>query len=48
MEPTLDKIMLISVLGKFLDNYSNVFDDIQTIIEKEEDEFRQTEKNFDQ
>lgn len=48
VEPTLDKIMLISVLAKFLDNYSNVFDEIQINIEKEEEDIRQTEKNFDQ
>lgn len=48
VETTLDKIMLISVLKKFLDNYSNVFDDIQTNIEKEEEDIRKTQKNFDQ
>jgi hypothetical protein len=48
LDPTLDKIVLISVLGKFLDNYSNIFDDIQTNIEKEEEDIRQTEKNSNQ
>ena len=48
IEPTLDKIMMISVLGKFLKNYSNVFDDIQTNIEREEEDIREAEKNSNQ
>lgn len=33
----LDKIMMISILQKFFERYSSVFDDIQTNIEKEEE-----------
>lgn len=45
VDPTLDKIMMISILGKFHENYSTVFDDIQTTIEREEEDMKQEEQN---
>lgn len=45
VDPTLDKIMMISILGKFHENYSTIFDDIQTTIEREEEDMKQEEQN---
>jgi len=36
-------MMIISVLQKFFERYSSVFDDIQTRIEREEEEMKKEE-----
>ncbi|MBE6173206.1 MAG: hypothetical protein E7153_10250 [Enterococcus faecium] len=43
VDSTLDKMMIISVLQKFFERYSSVFDDIQTRIEREEEEMKKEE-----
>lgn len=52
VDSTLDKVVNISILQRFFENYSTIFDDIQVEIEKEEEmrkrEIKLGEKSWDE